>query len=462
MSERNEVYYISSITPVHFCGNQLLYQLNMDGDFHGVFRLPFEVEPTAGVHDFNKCENCQKTLAQITQILINKFNGTSKCHAFPLCCPSHSNLLNVKEFDRAAFNEVPAMVARKIIYTGQHIENNYNNGNWYKLITDYIDWVIESFGTMPKGCGEGLFLSDYILYVTNRLKNIKDIPAVKKNLILEYFNAYKVPPKEHATDLNILVNTYEKWFNIFPFELNSYFGELKQCYDNEIPIFQTVPEENIYSGISTAKPHTKITLIQALLKLTNNLLYDINAATLLQKGLITNANKVKFELLISSRKLELAELYKNQSPDEEKRYRRILKKWLRDEEKFIDKITPLLEKTSDKLSNTKNEEKLSLPTYALLHVFLAMHGGQAVTQQNKNELARGYGYKSGDQLRNEFSSFQDEDKRLEINTANKRSASTHLKRYSDILPLLETQNEAAFKTATKEYEFLKKEYNKYY
>ncbi len=111
---------------------------------------------------------------------------------------------------------------------------------------------------------------------------------------------------------------------------------------------------------------------------------------------------------------------------------------------------------------SQSDERLTIAAYALMHVYLSQFGGQPVTQQNKNELVTQYGYASGEQLRNNFTFYQNEDKRLELNTSNKRSADTHLQRYSSILPLLEQQNIEAFKAATKDLELLQNKYKKYH
>ncbi len=110
----------------------------------------------------------------------------------------------------------------------------------------------------------------------------------------------------------------------------------------------------------------------------------------------------------------------------------------------------------------KSDTKPTITAYAIVHVYLAMFGGQAVTQQNKNELVKRYGYSSGEQLRNDFTCYQNEDKRRELNTTNKRSANTHLELYNKILPLLEKQNKQAFEEANKDFEHLQNEYKKYY
>lgn len=105
--------------------------------------------------------------------------------------------------------------------------------------------------------------------------------------------------------------------------------------------------------------------------------------------------------------------------------------------------------------------KYTIPTYALMHVYLAMFGGQAVSPQNKNELAKKYGHNSGAYLRNKFTLFQNEDKRLDISTSNRRSANEHLNRFRDILPHL-SDNPKAYQKAKEDLAFLEKEYRKHH
>ena len=96
-----------------------------------------------------------------------------------------------------------------------------------------------------------------------------------------------------------------------------------------------------------------------------------------------------------------------------------------------------------------------------MHVYLAMFGGQAVSPQNKNDLAKKYGHNSGNQLRNDFTKFQNEDKRLDINPSNKKSANIHLTRFKDILPLIKA-NPKAYEKAKADLQFLEKEYRKHH
>ena len=329
----------TKFTPIDYCGKIWGFMLETE---QGFLAEPKKTEPTKGEHDFNTCANCQNTRKELIKKLTEKFNGKGLKQGFPFCCPYHSNLTKVKEFNRVSFVSVPELVADKIIYTNQHIINNCENENYYKYITDYIDYTVESFGLMPKGCGEPLYLSAYFLYVTDLFTQNTKISTERKNRILEFLEAHQTPTTKNTnTDLNILLGTYQKWLKEFPFEI-SFFTNLKPYFEKQLPILNGKPEVNKYTGIAKAKMHTKASLIDVLLNLTNSLLTQINSVSLYEKGLLTEPQKIKMELVLNERKLKLKKGYVNNSQNEEQRYRKILKEWFADEKRFIDEITPLL------------------------------------------------------------------------------------------------------------------------
>jgi len=346
----------ADLKPLNFCGKTIGWELSSTG---GIFIPPSETQPVEGEHNLTTCEGCKKQLIELTKRFTLWFEGKHKEGAkpFPFCCKWHEKLLTVIDFDRAFFLNVPEMAAKKITYTNQHIINNHNSENWYKAITDYIDLTVESFGQMPNDCGQPLYLSDYFLYVTDLLKQNEEMKAETKTRLLEFLNTRQTPNENPKTDFNILLSTYQKWFKEFPFELNSYFGNLQQHFEKQLPILNGKPEVNMYSGRAKAKMHTKSSLIEALINLTNSLLTQINGVTLYENGLITDANKIKLELVINSRKLKLKQGYKNSSPSEEQRYRKILKEWFNDEKKFIDEITPLLKALPPQQAETETEQE---------------------------------------------------------------------------------------------------------
>lgn len=338
MINRHTTFFVKGLKPIEFCGKPVMWQM----DINGAFEKPFETQPTEGEHDFTTCEGCQKTLKELIKRLTEKFEGNHKDGAkpFPFCCTHHSELTKLKEFNRADFVGVPEMVARKIIYTNSHIKNNHQSETYYKDITDYIDYTVESFGQMP-GNAEPLYLSDYFFYITDLLERNTEVEKGRKNRLLEFLKAYRTPTETPKTDFNILLDTYQKWFKVFPFEI-SFFANLKPHFEKQLPILNGKPETNKYTGIAKAKMHTKGSLIDVLLNLTNNLLTQINTTTLYEKGLLTEPQKIKLELVLNERKMKLKQGYVNSSKDEEQRYRKILKEWFADEKRFIDEVTPIV------------------------------------------------------------------------------------------------------------------------
>ena len=281
----------SRINPVEFDVEEIntfdffdytFFQFKTDGGF----QLPYNIEPTKGEHDFNNCKVCQENLIGISNALTDKFNGKNGKKEFPYCCSYHENLIELENFNRDLFAGVPEMVAKKVIYTKQHITNNYKTPNWYKRITDYIDFVIDSFGRMPVNCGESLYLVEYYYQILCSLKANNDFPIEKKDAIIDFITSKQNPSPDPEFDFITLFRTYHTWINEFPFELNSYFGDKKIEFINSLPFLAVQSEPNIYSGLRKTKIHTQNSLVMVLFNLTRELLSAINVKNLIEKGII--------------------------------------------------------------------------------------------------------------------------------------------------------------------------------
>lgn len=352
----------TKLTPIDFCGKTWGWMLETE---QGFLAEPKKTEPTTGEHDFNTCEGCQNTRKELIKRLTEKFNGTKQKQGFPFCCSHHSNLTKVKEFNRSSFVPVPEMVADKIIYTNQHITNNHENENYYKDITDYIDYTVESFGQMPNSCGEPLYLSDYFFYVTDLLTRNTEISKERKNRLLEFLEAHQTPPtKNKNTDLNILLGTYQKWLKTFPFDI-SFFSELKPHFEKQLPILNGKPETNKYTGLAKVKMHTKGSLIDVLLNLTKNLLDKVNVPELRKQGAITDIQANHLEFAEAELNTKTAEITKQYSKGELK-YVKALKKWLELHKDYFKEVAPLLKalppQQSTKYDLGENTEPNNLTT----------------------------------------------------------------------------------------------------
>jgi len=370
---RKATTYVSAIEEIPFCNSRIF------GVIGRTFELPFNIEAFASeLHDYVNCDKCRENHIRIVKLLTPRFEK------FPLCCTSHSQLRKDKNFDKTLFGDIPNRTADKIIFTYHHIISNLDREDWYVEITNYIDWAVASLGQLPYG--EALFYSsffEYLIDILHRNEILERERREKKKAIVEYLTTYKLGAKKRNTDLRILIATYEKWLKTFPFEL-SYFGSLKQKFENNLPIITGSPVFNKYLGISKVKLHTKSSLIEVLINTTNKLLTEINGLTQYEKDQIEDPDKLKLELIINSRKLKLKEGYKNSSSDEEHKYRKILKEWFNDEKKFIHEIAPLLKSKKVDKEKQRNIE-ISAPTIALF-CYLVNESGAVGKNENESVL----------------------------------------------------------------------------
>lgn len=277
---------------------------------------------------------------------------------FPNCCDQHKAMAKKYWFDYwlKENNYSGVTIANKIVrqlsYTEQVISKKITIENWYKYITDYIDYNVSSFGQPAIG------LHIYLGRVKHYIHETPELPETKRQSLIDFIEKeYYTAPKEEKTktDFNLLFNIYQDWVKAFPFELNSYFGNLKQQYEKQLPIIDGTPEVNTFTGVVKAKIVTKEKLFQVLINLTDNLLKQVNGVTLYEKGLLTEPDKIKLELIIAERKNKLKEGYKYNSPDETTRYKKMIQFWFNDEKKFFKEITPLLKASTIKQTKPKGE-----------------------------------------------------------------------------------------------------------
>ena len=158
-----------------------------------------------------------------------------------------------------------------------------------------------------------------------------------------------------------------------------------------MPIVSGEVRYNKYTGLTSAKLHTKESLTQFLIDLTKAIITNINALKLYEKGLLSDAQKIQLELVLRNRELELTEINSIKKIDS-KGYIKILKSWFASEKKFITELTPLLK--SNEVSIEKTPPELSIKQIALKLVY----EGAVVNRINCSEIIKGYGHTSGDKL----------------------------------------------------------------
>ncbi len=358
--------YASNIREFQFCGN--LFVAFEESEYIP----PFSIEKTEGKHSLESCDGCKKLHLEIME----RHKDSDK---FPNCCEHHKKLPQLKEFKLFHFANFPREFANKVIFSHHHIINNIEIDNWQAEIFDYLDYVIESFGAMPEGYGSPYQLNDYVILLVDISDNVKDVKLetiTKKeykkrmDLIHKKLNSIFSPNDDVYKAIGLLLKTYEDWYNLFPFELD-YFKHLEKKFQNVLPIHQNKTTYNKYLKREKKLYHTLESLSKELVDITKQILKSINGKVLFDKGVLNNTKKIEVDLILKNRDLELDDL--EEMPNKNKlEYIRILKKWMKQEKKFIKEITPYLN-----LQKTENGEikiKPNIPQLVLFYFYRQSSG----------------------------------------------------------------------------------------
>ena len=306
-----------------------------NGSFGSIENDAFEIrqETTSPLNgfeigkDFYHCQECDIAIRR---------HGEQILEAFPNCCENHRKLLNEKWFKKTDYSYLPDKLANTLAYTYHCITKNIYEFDWFKRITDYIQYTIRSYGQLPADLGPPVGLQQYLEYVQRILVNDLISEKEKRELLQNWLKELSSPPSKQAEapDLNILATTYRQWLKEFPFEI-TFLNHLKPHFENKLPIIEKFDEPNIYNNQVSGTLVTTDKLLENLYHTTDTILTEINTLQLYQTGKISEPNQLQLELLLAKRRHQLSVGYSNKSPDEKIKYRRIIKKWLKDEREFM-------------------------------------------------------------------------------------------------------------------------------
>lgn len=279
---------------------------------------------------------------------------------FPNCCDDHKKLNDAKWFKKDDFAYMPLKLATAIVYTFHCIDSCIENENWYKEITDYIEYAQMSFGSLPKGFGASFGLTLYLESLKNAINNDPDINAEKKERLSQYIDKFYIKADEKAeiTDLNILEGIYKRWLKDFPFDI-VFFKPLKSYFYTHLPFFSIGEDENMYSHLTTGKIMSKNELITFLTKTTETILQKTNALKLFENGQINEIQKANIDVINANRKLQL-DLMIEKPKGERKQYIKLLKTWLKQEKAYIKDLLPFL---TEKPTIVDNENRATSNSY---------------------------------------------------------------------------------------------------
>ena len=332
----NPTSFITSLEDYN-CGKTSFVELNTK-DYEIRYE---ETRPLAGYkipineETGEKFPNCCPSHKNLFQIGLEKFSK------FPNCCEPHKKLLSANWFNKDNYSYYPLKFVTTLAYTFHCINKCIETPNWYKEITDYIEYTRQSYGQLPEGYGSPFGLETYLYNIEKSVEDLEGIPKEKRIKLLEFIKNYFKPiVKKRHTDINILINTYKRWLKDFPFEL-TFFSHLKPSFENQLPILEGKGETNIYTGLTGFKLQSYEGLIQYLVSVTETILKNINTLSLYEQGLITDVDKISMELINEAHRLKLKTL-ELKILNDRSGYLKLLKQWFKDEKKYIKEITPFI------------------------------------------------------------------------------------------------------------------------
>lgn len=284
------------------------------------------------------CDNHKKLLHQV----LDHFNN------FPNCCEWHKKLLQAQWFNKTDYAYFPIKLLLTYTYTCHCIDSCMDNENWFKEITDYIDYTKYSFGQMPDGYGCPLGQNNYLSLIHNYISNNDKIPTSQKDELNIYIEKIKggsqKENEKEIVDLNALVALYKDWLNIFPFEIH-FFKGLKSHFEKRIPILKGPQKTNMYTGVSFGDTISVSEMATFLTNTTKELLREVNSAALFDKGLLSDPDQVLIDIIVAKRKLSLKK-YETFNTNIST-YQTLLSEWFKDEKEFLNEIIPVLKRKQE-------------------------------------------------------------------------------------------------------------------
>ena len=280
--------------------------------------------------DFPNCCIFHKNAMEIAEEFASKF---------PDCCDVHRIFAKKPYFDIRAYKGLARGILDRISYTNHHIAKKIDQPNWYKDITDYIEYVNLSFGS--PAVGNHL----YTQFLSDSLKSQRvKIGEAKAQKLLDYIDSLSHPGKVKAelTDINELYTIYQKWKSVFPFGVQP-FTNLKDHFAGILPFYSEEPVYNPYTDMSKGKVYTTKELVRSLISMTKEILLAVDSVKLSEEGQIADRKKHRIDLINASHQNNQRALLDTFSK-EETRYVTIVGQWLANEKKYFKELTPLLPK----------------------------------------------------------------------------------------------------------------------
>jgi len=311
-------------------------------DGEDIWDLGFDTLPHSTVDTPKDYPNCCEFHKSIKSIAIDKFDK------FPDCCDFHRKLIKKDWFKKELYSHVPEKIVTQWIYLESFIEENLEKDDWFRQITDYFDYVFDSFGTPTVG------LNDFIGHMYHYLKHndFKDnFPLWKRKLLIEFiderFKTEKSIEQKAKTDINILHGTYLKWVKALPSVIKE-----KEKLEKFFPLGNLMhsPHYNRFTKLTKYKTRTNGEFVEILINTTKTFLLKIDSTK------VADAQKHQLEIINEAHRIKQVSLLHVYSKMEMK-YIKILNGWLKNEKEYFQELNAVLNPIPTSINNIsiKNE-----------------------------------------------------------------------------------------------------------
>lgn len=342
MGNRNFNIHISNIE----VGDKFINDLTtknfatIDGEY--IWDLGFDTLPHCTVikpKDYPYCCEFHKSIKQ---------NAIEKFSKFPDCCDFHRKLAKKEWFKKELYSHVPEKTVTQWIYLESFMDENIEKNDWHRLITDYFDYIFDSFGTPTVGMG------DFITHMLHYLKNNsfkKTFPLWKRKLLIEFINERfkdeKTAEKKAKTDINILHGTYQKWVKALPSIIKE-----KEKLEKIFPLglLMHSPHYNKFTQLTKYKTRTNGEFVEILINTTKTFLSKIDSSK------IVDTQKHQLEIINEAHRIKQVALLEAYSKKEMK-YIKILNTWLKNEKDYFQELNSVLNPTSTVVNNISIKTK---------------------------------------------------------------------------------------------------------
>jgi len=310
---------------------------------------PFKTRPLIGYEEKKALKDEEPFLEHLSTISRNWFED------FPECCDTHKELKRLSTFNKDDFSFIPDQIVKNLKYFTYALEQFIDTENGFNEITDYIDYLIESFG-MPE-------IGGYIF--KQALKNLiegvklddKEFTDDMRLDLLQHLEPKKPPIDLDERDIGLLYSTFQKWLNAMP--NIGRFKDLKDRLRGKIPmnIFMIEPKFNKYIGRSSFRTRSRKELLEFLVKMTSDIL-NLSRSEIKKE----NYDKDKFITAAEERlRIQQDKLLERGHSDLEINYFELVESWLSIVIQFYQVLNQAIEEAkSSKLIDSISEVKSNI------------------------------------------------------------------------------------------------------